>query len=70
MADEIKIINCNDCKGLGFIQAKASKTKHLCILCDGKGSTLHGPFLSEPEKVMSFKLAWDYINGKEKGWYH
>ena len=70
MAKRIKILNCDDCLGQGFIVAKTEKTKHLCILCNGKGSTLHGPFLSETEKTMSFKIAWDYINGKKEGWYH
>jgi DnaJ-class molecular chaperone len=60
---------CKDCKGNGFIVAPSSKTIHSCIICNGSGTTSHGP-RSESEQVMLFKIAWDYIHGKEKGWYH
>ncbi len=61
--------SCIDCKGNGFIIATESKKIVSCIICNGSGSTSHGP-KSEAEQTLLFKIAWDYINGKEKGWYH
>jgi DnaJ-class molecular chaperone len=60
---------CIECKGEGLIFAKFSKTVHSCIHCNGSGSTSHGP-RSEADQVLLFKIAWDYLHGKEKGWYH
>ena len=60
--------SCLECKGEGFIIAKYSKSIHSCIHCNGSGTTSHGQ--SEAEKTFLFKVAWDYIHGKEKGWYH
>jgi DnaJ-class molecular chaperone len=61
--------SCIDCSGRGYIRTTQSNSKVSCIICNGSGTTSHGP-KSEAEKVFLFKLAWDYINGKEKGWYH
>jgi DnaJ-class molecular chaperone len=61
--------SCIDCSGRGYIRTIQSNSKVSCIICNGLGTTFHGP-KSEAEKVFLFKLAWDYINGKEKGWYH
>ena len=60
--------SCLECKGEGFIIAKYSKSIHSCIHCNGTGITSHGQ--SEAEKTFLTKVAWDYIHGKEKGWYH
>ena len=59
---------CTDCKGMGFIITPTFKLVASCIICNGSGTTSHGP-KSEQEQVMLFKIAWDYINGKKK-WYH
>tara|TARA_R100000951_G_scaffold115522_2_gene123874 strand:- start:266 stop:478 length:213 start_codon:yes stop_codon:yes gene_type:complete len=63
------IKSCIDCKGQGFIVANFSKKPVSCIICNGSGNTSHGP-KSEAEQTLLFKIAWDYIHGKEKGWYH
>ena len=60
---------CKDCDGNGIIITPFSKKVVTCIICNGSGSTSHGP-RSEAEQVFLFKLAWDFIHGKEKGWYH
>ena len=60
---------CLECKSNGFIVAPYSKSVHHCIHCNGSGSTSHGP-KSEAEQTLLFKVAWDFIHGKEKGWYH
>ena len=61
--------DCLECKSNGFIIAPYSKTIHSCIHCNGTGSTSHGP-QSEAQQTLLFKIAWDFIHGKEKGWYH
>ena len=60
---------CKECLGNGYIIADFSKSVVACIHCNGSGSTSHG-LRSESEQTMLFKIARDYINGKEKGWYH
>jgi DnaJ-class molecular chaperone len=60
---------CSDCHGQGYIIAPCSKSVVTCIICNGSGTTFHG-HKSESEQVMLFKIAWDFIHGKEKGWYH
>jgi len=60
--------SCLECNGEGFIIATYSKSIHSCIHCNGSGTTSHGQ--SEAEKTFLIKVAWDYIHGKEKGWYH
>ena len=60
---------CDDCQGNGFIITPINRLIVSCIICNGSGSTSHGPH-SEAEQVLLFKVAWDYIHGKEKGWYH
>ena len=60
--------NCLECKGRGLVIAPCSKSIHSCIHCNGAGTTSHGQ--SEAEKTFLIKVAWDYIHGKEKGWYH
>jgi len=60
---------CKDCEGTGYIITPFSKSIVSCIICNGAGTTFHGQ-QSESQQVMLFKIAWDYINGKEKGWYH
>jgi len=59
---------CTDCKGTGYIVTPSRKFVS-CIICNGSGSTTHGPS-SEAEQVLLFKIAWDFINGKQNGWYH
>ena len=66
----IKIIDCIECKGLGLIETPVSKIKAACIFCNGQGSTAHGTGIDEPTHQAAFKIVWDFINGKEKGWYH
>jgi len=61
--------NCLDCKGKGFIITPKFKNIVTCIICNGSGTTSHGP-QSEAQQTLLFKIAWDYIHGKEKGWYH
>lgn len=60
---------CLECRGNGFIVTPTFKNIVSCIICNGSGNTSHGP-RSESEQVMLFKIAWDFIHGKEKGWYH
>jgi DnaJ-class molecular chaperone len=59
---------CTDCKGTGHIET-SSRSFVSCIICNGSGSTTHGSS-SEAEQVLLFKIAWDYINGRQNGWYH
>lgn len=59
---------CTDCKGTGKIKT-SSHSFVSCIICNGSGITNHGSS-SEAQQVLLFKVAWDYINGREKGWYH
>jgi DnaJ-class molecular chaperone len=59
---------CLECKGEGLIIAPHSRSIHSCIHCNGTGTTSHGK--SEAEQTLLFKVAWDFIHGKEKGWYH
>jgi len=59
---------CTDCKGSGHIETSTHSFVS-CIICNGSGSTTHGSS-SEAEQVLLFKVAWDYINGKQNGWYH
>ncbi len=61
--------SCIECKGSGMILALHSRTFHSCIHCNGLGSTSHGN-QSEAEQTLLYKIAWDYLHGKEKGWYH
>lgn len=68
--DDIKIIDCLQCNSQGFIEAPVSGTKAACIFCNGQGSTAHGTGIDEPTHQAAFKIVWDFINGKEKGWYH
>ena len=63
-----KLNKCNDCNGTGYILT-SQKSYVNCIICNGSGSTTHGSS-SEAEQVLLFKIAWDYINGKQNGWYH
>ena len=60
---------CFDCNGNGFIIAPESKSLASCIHCNGSGTSSYGS-RTEAEQVMLFKIAWDFIHGKEKGWYH
>ena len=60
---------CFDCNGNGFIIAPESKSLASCIHCNGSGTSSYGS-PTEAEQVMLFKIGLDYINGKEKGWYH
>ena len=66
-----KHIKCKDCNGLGWIK---TLTNHYteCIICNSSGTTTHGNngISHEAEQVLLYKIALDYINGKEKGWYH
>ena len=64
-----KLNKCTDCNGTGYI-ITLHKTYVDCIICNGSGTTSHGPLSSEAEQTLLYKLAWDFINGKEKGWYH
>ena len=64
-----KLNKCTDCNGTGYIKT-LHKTYVDCIICNGSGTTSHGPLNSEAEQTLIYKLAWDFINGKEKGWYH
>ena len=64
-----KLNKCTDCNGTGYI-ITLHKTYVDCIICNGSGTTSHGPLSSEAEQTLIYKLAWDFINGKEKGWYH
>jgi len=59
---------CTDCKGTGHIMT-SNKSFVSCIICNGSGTTVNGSS-SEAEQVLLFKVAWDYINGKQNGWYH
>jgi DnaJ-class molecular chaperone len=59
---------CDDCNGTGHIETLSHKFVS-CIICNGSGSTTHGTS-SEAEQVLLIKIAWDYINGKQNGWYH
>lgn len=70
MTKEIQIIVCKGCKGRGFIEAQASQIRASCIYCNGKGHTAHGSTLKEADEILAFKIVWDYMNGKDKGWYH
>tara|TARA_R100000773_G_C4119549_1_gene55690 strand:- start:83 stop:295 length:213 start_codon:yes stop_codon:yes gene_type:complete len=70
MAKEVQITVCIGCKGRGFIEATASKVRASCIYCNGKGHTAHGSTLNEADQTLAFKIVWDYLNGKTKGWYH
>ena len=60
--------SCMECKGSGLILAPHSRKFYSCIHCNGSGSTSHDR--SEAQQTLLFKIAWDYIHGKEKGWYH
>ena len=66
-----KSAKCKDCKGLGYIK---TSTDHYteCIICNSSGTTTQGTngISQEAEQVLLYKIAWDYIHGKEKGWYH
>lgn len=64
-----KYKTCNDCKGQGFITGTLSTNPISCMICNGSGSTIHGPH-NEAEQTLLYKMAWDFINGKKKGWYH
>ena len=64
-----KLNKCTDCNVTGYI-ITLHKTYVDCIICNGSGTTSHGPLNSEAEQTLIYKLAWDFINGKEKGWYH
>lgn len=64
-----RLNKCTDCNAKGYI-ITSSKQYVDCIICNGSGTTSHGPFNTEAEQVLLYKLAWDYINGKTKGWYH
>lgn len=66
----IKITQCKDCNGRGFIVAPSSQIKASCIFCNGKGSTIHGSLLEENQQIAAFKIIWDWMNGKNQGWYH
>jgi len=59
---------CTDCKGTGHIETLQKKFVS-CIICNGSGTTVNGSS-SEAEQVLLFKIAWDYINGRQNGWYH
>ena len=59
---------CTDCEGSGHIETSTHSFVS-CIICNGLGSTTHGSS-SEAEQVLLFKVAWDYINGRQNGWYH
>jgi|TARA_R100000963_G_scaffold30597_1_gene21872 DnaJ-class molecular chaperone len=65
-----KYKTCNDCKGQGFITGTLSTNPISCMICNGSGSTIHGPHSIEAEQTLLYKMAWDFINGKKKGWYH
>jgi DnaJ-class molecular chaperone len=67
-----KLSECKDCKGLGWILITDNKTYTECIICNSSGTTSQGPngIDKEAQQTLLFKKAWDYINGKEKGWYH
>ena len=64
-----KLNKCTDCNGTGYIITHFKQYVN-CIICNGSGTTSHGPYNTEAEQVLLYKLAWDYINGKTKGWYH
>ena len=68
MAKEVQITVCIGCKGRGFITT-VSKVRASCIYCNGKGHTAHGS-TNEADQTLAFKIVWDYLNGKTKGWYH
>ena len=61
--------SCLECKGNGILITSHFKNVYSCIHCNGSGSTSHGT-KSEAEQTLLFKIAWDYLHGKEKGWYH
>lgn len=66
-----KHTQCNDCKGLGYIKT-SQKNYTQCIICNATGSTtkeVNGTS-TEAQQVLLYKIALDFINGKEKGWYH
>ena len=67
-----KLSPCKDCKGLGWIPRLDKKNYTECIICNSTGTTSHDSsgISKEAEQTLLFKIAWDYINGKEKGWYH
>lgn len=60
---------CIECNGTGKVIASYSKIIAACIHCNGSGTTSHGKH-SEAEQTLLYKIAWDYINGKQKGWYN
>ena len=66
-----KHTKCKDCNGLGYIK---TSTDHYteCIICNSSGTTTQtsNGISQEAEQVLLYKIAWDYIHGKEKGWYH
>ena len=66
-----KSAKCNDCKGLGYIKTTAGYYTE-CIICNSSGTTTQtsNGISQEAEQVLLYKIAWDYIHGKEKGWYH
>ena len=66
-----KHTKCKDCKGTGYIKT-LTKNYTECIICNSSGTTTHGTngTSQEAEQVLLYKIAWDYIHGKEKGWYH
>jgi|TARA_E500000318_G_scaffold35977_2_gene35070 DnaJ-class molecular chaperone len=67
----VKVIDCKECTGSGQILAPASLKKAACIFCNGKGSTYHGSDkMEEPTYQAALKIVWDFINGKENGWYN
>ena len=63
-----RLNKCTDCNGTGYIITH-SKQYVDCIICNGSGTTSHGPN-TEAEQVLLYKITWDYINGKKNGWYH
>jgi hypothetical protein len=67
-----KLSPCKGCEGLGWILLTDKKTYTECIICNSSGTTSHDSsgINKEAEETLLFKIAWDYINGKEKGWYH
>ena len=67
-----KLSPCKDCKWLGGIPCLDKKNYTKCIICNSTGTTFHDSsgINKEAEETLLFKIAWDYINGKEKGWYH
>lgn len=68
MSNLSKHKQCTDCKGLGWIKISTGQYTE-CIICNTKGITTHGS-KSEAELTLLYKITLDYINGRQKGWYH